>query len=229
MPQAPTQYLRGPEERKLELQWIRLGGICGLTAIVVYALMIFVSLPDVIGTALAASFGPLFSLASYGLYRLLLLNRNAVSLQIAPISNAIAGALVTAMLLVQLSVRSGGRSSLDDFLWTKFRRVDMGLDVAWDVYGALGTFLFAWNMMSHPRFGRIFGVLGLALATGLAVLNLTTFPTPPANAGLIDLGPFVALWYVAVSVQMLRSLTWAARVASTPNVEMSSATSHLGR
>jgi hypothetical protein len=130
-------------------------------------------------------------------------------LQVAVVANAIAGALVTAMLMVQLAVRAGGRSSVEDLLWTKFRRVDLGLDVAWDVYVALGTFLFAWNMLRHPRFGRIFGGIGLLLAAGLAVLNLATFPTPPGNAGLVDLGPLVGMWYVAVSVQMLRSRRWA--------------------
>ncbi len=226
MSQLAIPCTRAPEEMSLDLQWIKLGGICGLAAIVVYALMVFVNLPDVIGTTLAASFGPLFSLAAYGLYRLLVLNRNSVSLQIAPVSNAIAGALVTAMLLVQLSVRAGGRASLDNFLWTKLRRVDLGLDVAWDVYAVLGTVLFAWNMLHHPRFGRVFGVVGLVFATALAALNLATFPTPPGNAGLVDLGPLVALWYVAVSVQMLRSRCWAAgREATTTGMALSSATS----
>ncbi len=224
MPQATTDYTRAPEEIRNQLQWIKLGGVCGLTGILVYGLMVFVDLPDVVGTALAASFGPLFSLSSYGLYRLLVLERNSVSLQIAPVSNAIAGALVTAMLLVQLSVRAGGRASLDAFLWTKLRRVDLGLDVAWDVYGVIGTVLFAWNMLHQPRFGRVFGIVGLVAAAGLAVLNIATFPTPPANAGLVDLGPLVALWYVAVSVQMLRSGNWAAaRIASTKEKELISA------
>jgi hypothetical protein len=226
MSQVPTECIGAAEELKLELQWIKLGGIFGLAAIAVYAALVAIPLPDAANAFFAASFGPLFSLASYGLYRLLLLIRHSVSLQIAPISNAIAGALVTAMLLVQLSVRTGGHGSLDDFLWTKFRRVDLGLDVAWDVYGALGTLLFAWNMLHHPRFGRVFGVLGLVLAAALAVLNLATFPTPPANAGLLDLGPLVALWYVAASVQMLRSQNWAAvRITSTPKIESSSAAS----
>jgi xanthosine utilization system XapX-like protein len=114
------------------------------------------------------------------------------------------------MLLVQVAVRSGGRGSVDAFLRTKFRRVDLGLDVAWDAYICLGTFLFSWNMLRHPRFGRIFGGLVLLLSAGLAVLNLAAFPAPPAYAGLIDLGPFVGLWYVAVSIQLLRSRPWAA-------------------
>src|SRR5512142_887284 len=104
MSQASTECMHGPEELKVELQWIKLGGIFGLAAIAVYAALVAIPLPDAASVFFAASFGPLFSLASYGLYRLLVLNRNSVSLQIAPVSNAIAGALVTAMLLVQLSV-----------------------------------------------------------------------------------------------------------------------------
>ncbi len=196
-------------ERELTLEWVKLGGIFGLAAIVVYVTIIAIPLPDAANAAVAAWFGPLFSLASYGLYRMLALNRKTASLQIAVVANAIAGAMVTAMLLIQLAVRSGGRGTLDIFLWTKLRRVDLGLDVAWDVYGALGTFLFACNMVRHPRFGRIIGGVGALLAAGLAVLNLATFPTPPAYAGLFDLGPFVGLWYVAVSVQLLRSRRWA--------------------
>jgi hypothetical protein len=196
-------------EQELTLDWIKLGGVFGLGFMIVFAIMVAAPLPDAPSAALAALFGPLLSLGSYGLYRLLTLYRNSISLQVAVVANAIAGALVTAMLMVQLAVRSGGRASLDNFLWTKFRRVDLGLDVAWDVYVVLGTFLFAWNMLGHPRFGRIFGGIGLLAAGGLGVLNLATFPTPPANAGLVDLGPLVGLWYVAVSVQMLRSRRWA--------------------
>lgn len=197
------------DEQELTLDWIKFGGVFGLSAMTVFVVVQAVDWPDAVNATLAAAFGPLLSLASYGVYRLLALERKSVSLQIAVVSNAIAGALVTAMLLVQLAVRSGGRGTLDTFLWTKLRRVDLGLDVAWDVYIVLGTFLFAWNMLRHPRFGRIFGGIGMALAAGLAVLNMATFPTPPNSAGLVDLGPLVGLWYVAVSVQVLRSVGWA--------------------
>ncbi len=219
MIQLPTGCVRSSDG--LDLEWIKLGGLFGLAAIAVYVAAIGVPMPDRASTALIVCFGPLLSLGSYSLYRLLSLNRNTVSLQIAPVANVLAGALLTAMLLVQLSVRADGRGSLDSFLWTKLRRIDLGLDVAWDVYICLGTFLFAWNMLRHPRFGRIFGGIGLALAAGLAVLNLWTFPTPPAYAGLVDLGPLVALWYTAVFVQMLRSRRWAADLVSNYEVELS--------
>lgn len=223
--QLPTGSVQSTDG--LDLEWIKLGGIFGVAAVAVYVAAIAVPLPDRVATALIVCFGPLLSLGSYGLYRLLLLNRNSVSLQIAPAANALAGALLTAMLLVQLSVRSGGRGALDTFLWTKLRRVDLGLDVAWDVYICIGTFLFAWNMLRHPRFGRIFGGIGLILSGGLAVLNLWTFPTPPGSAGLVDLGPLVASWYTAVFVQQLRSRGWAAVRVSNREVILSTTPASL--
>ncbi len=51
-----------------------------------------------------------------------------------------------------------------------------------------------------------FGWTGMGLAAALLALNIATFPVPPGNAGLVDLGPAVALWYVAVSIQLMRLL-----------------------
>ena len=64
-------------------------------------------------------------------------------------------------------------------------------------------------MLEHPRFGRIFGWTGMTTAVLLLAFNLYTFPMPPANSELIDLGPLVGLWYLVVSLQALRSLKWA--------------------
>jgi hypothetical protein len=79
----------------------------------------------------------------------------------------------------------------------------------------LGTVLFGVSMFRHPRFGRLFGASGVVLGLGLLMSNLYAFPTPPANTGLIDLGPFIGLWYLAVSVQMWRSLGWAQAMRKT--------------
>jgi hypothetical protein len=85
-----------------------------------------------------------------------------------------------------------------------FEHVEFGLDLSWDVFLVAGTLLFSCAMLADPRFGRRFALPGIAVAAGLYVLNFATFPTPPASEGLVDLGPFVGLWYAAVSVQVLR-------------------------
>jgi len=48
----------------------------------------------------------------------------------------------------------------------------------------------------------------MLVGAALLVLNLQTFPTPPANAGLFDLGPVLGLWYLAVTIQVARSFHW---------------------
>jgi len=81
--------------------------------------------------------------------------------------------------------------------------------VAWDLYFAVGMWLFGLSAVTHPRLGRVLGVAGMLIATALLVANLATFPLPPTGAGSIDLGPVTGLWYLAVTVQMFRSFGWA--------------------
>lgn len=144
-----------------------------------------------------------------GLWRLIQLHRPSVTAGAAAGLNGLGGALFTAMVLVQMAV---GHAT-GDHTERSLQAVWLGLDVAWDAYIGLGTVLFGVSMLRHPRFGRLFGASGIVLGLGLLILNLYTFPTPPANAGLVDLGPFIGLWYLAVSVQMWRSLEWAQAVA----------------
>lgn len=57
--------------------------------------------------------------------------------------------------------------------------------------------------------GRGFGGAGLVLGLVEILLNLGTFPLPPAEAGWFDVGPFVGLWYLAATIQTWRSVGWA--------------------
>jgi hypothetical protein len=34
------------------------------------------------------------------------------------------------------------------------------------------------------------------------------FPEPPADAGSVDLGPLIGLWYLVVRIRMAMSLSW---------------------
>jgi hypothetical protein len=79
------------------------------------------------------------------------------------------------------------------------RAVYWGLDVAWDLYIALGTVAFAIALY-HARWLRLWALPGLAAGAALFVLNLASFPEPPGSAGLVDIGPLVGLWYTGVTV-----------------------------
>lgn len=194
---------------RLEVQWIRTGAVVGLWACLAYPAMVFLKLPLVVTATVAASFGPALAIACAGLWRLIRLHRGSVAAGAAAGLNALGGALFTAMVLVQLATGACG-----DQINRPLQAVWLGFDVAWDAYIGLGTILFAFSIVRHPRFGRVFAVSGVAVGFALLLFNLYTFPTPPANAGLIDLGPAIGLWYFAVTVQMWRSLSWAQAAAS---------------
>ena len=178
-------------------------GVCGLLANVAYVLTAAEPLGDV-GTPIAASaVGPLIAAASVALYELLAAQRPTLAGRLAAFANVAAGALLTAMLLVQIAVNDV-EAGLSPAVNDAFEHVEFGLDLSWDVFLVAGTILFSCAMLKDPRFGRAFAVPGIALAAALYVLNFATFPTPPAAEGLVDLGPIVGLWYAAVSVRALR-------------------------
>jgi hypothetical protein len=61
-------------------------------------------------------------------------------------------------------------------------------------------------MIRDARFGWILGIAGILIAVALLILNLWTFPTPPAAKNLVDLGPLVGVWYLVVTIMMIRWL-----------------------
>lgn len=190
------------------IQWILAGIIGGVLAAIVYPALLILSGPPSLTTVLASFFGLSIGVGSLGLMKLITLNKRSVLASLGAISNFTAGALFTAMALVQLAVKEVASAARVEFS-RQLEAVWLGLDVAWDVYIAVGTVFFGWAMLSHPRFRWYFGVPGMLIGILLLVFNLLPFPTPPSSAGLIDLGPFVGLWYLAVTIQTWRSLGWA--------------------
>jgi hypothetical protein len=196
--------------------WVRVGIGAGFGACVIYPVVTMLPIPRLLAVVLAASFGPALAAASTGLYYFMRVARNTVSAQVAVVSNIIAGAMITAMFLVQLAARVSMTDYLsahgDDasvrqivhWVWT----VTLGLDVAFDVFVGIGTLFFAIGMVRHPRFGRFIAVPGIVIGLLLLALNLYTFPKPPADAGLFDAGPLMGLWYLIVTIQIVRSRRW---------------------
>ena len=83
--------------------------------------------------------------------RLLTLKQGSVLASLAAISNFTAGALFTAMALVQLAVKQVAGETGVTFS-AQLEAVWLGLDVAWDVYIGVGTVFFGWAMLSHLDF-----------------------------------------------------------------------------
>lgn len=212
-------------ERPLVVRWTWVGAGCGFLAVLSYALISAAPLTSAQGLVLACVFGPALVCASTGLYNVLRLHRRTVTLDLGLIANVVAGATVTLTQLAQLGLRrwfedefgKGSTDSAERALHAAYEAangIQLGLDVAFDVFLGLGTALLATNMWQHPRFGRLLGVSGVAIAVALVVLNLVAFPEPPAEAGSIDLGPLVGTWYLVVTGRLAMSARWAAEHAT---------------
>ncbi|MGA2260111.1 MAG: hypothetical protein ABSH28_01610 [Acidobacteriota bacterium] len=199
-----------------KLNAVHLGIVAGFFTCLAYPLVAFLRLPLLATTALAACFGPALAVASFGLKGLLDLERPMVSSTLGLLLNALGGVLFTAMALVQLAI---GSLVSGEKVSAPITGIWLGIGKAWDAYVGLGTICFALAMLRHPRFGRVFAFSGLAIAVGLLVLNFYTFPAPPADAGLVDPGPAIGLWYLVVTIEMWRSLSWAKRRASATVAE----------
>jgi len=198
------------DQRSSAVRFIRLGIVAGFVTCIGYPVVSFAPLPHRLAIVLVALLGPALGVASLGLREALRLHERSVAATLGGAFNLLAGALFTAMLLVQLAVRG---YALSEALPSRLVGVWLGLDVAWDVYVGIGTIFFSIAMLRHPRFGPWYAAPGLLIAAALLALNLGTFPLPPGEAGLVDVGPLVGLWYLVVTVRMWRSLGWAARQA----------------
>ncbi|MCE5273325.1 hypothetical protein LLH00_18765 [bacterium] len=186
-------------ENESTSSWAKTGAWSGLCAILLYGAIASQKLPPAGLVLVGAGLGPLLGVAGLGLSRTLQRQRPSVAASLGSAFTFAAGALLTAMLLVQLAVkaRASAQGAPPEFvgLW-------LGLDVAWDIYIGLGAGLFSLAMLRRPGFGRLFGIPGLLLSVALLALNLGTFPTPPGDAGLFDIGPPVGLWFLAVFVRL---------------------------
>jgi hypothetical protein len=195
--------------------WIRYGAWCGLIFSVVFMSMALVPMPDRLSTVLALVM-PLFLLVGHvGLYHFLSRQRAAFTTQLAVILGIGAPVLVSAMLTVQMSLVSYMERyyhPLDDAMkasqiniWRAVDSVQLGLDVAWDMFILPTIILFSLGLMKHPAFGKVFGGIGLFLGVTGLFLNIWTFPTPPINLGLPDVGPFAVTWYGVLFILMIRA------------------------
>jgi len=89
-------------------------------------------------------------------------------------------------------------------MYRSLRSIDLGLDLVWNVFICISLILFGISMLRSRHFGPVFGMAGIVIGIALLTLNIITAPNPPGSAGLVDLGPFAGLWFMVVSIQMLR-------------------------
>lgn len=190
----------------------KIGAISGILSIVFYfSVAVLPFVPDFLGMLLAFTFPLLWIIAVMGLYSFLKRTAHTPSLEIAYIFGIIGSAIACSFIVVQqanfiwhdaamAAAQSEEVKALLKASFTGANRVQLGLDVAFDIFSAISWFLFGLNIAKIPGFTRILGWIGCLLSAGLLTLNMITFPTPPADAKLIDLGPFLATWILAAFI-----------------------------
>jgi hypothetical protein len=185
-----------------------------MTAVACYILAIAVPWPETqLATSMAlvvVSAWPILSIVySYGLYSFVGAERDSAANRLALVFAVTAFTTVLGMIVVQLAVGAGiGEITrgLDEQTAKALRRglrmIDLGLDVAWDML--IGTALILSGMAIRRRsgLGPGWGVPSALLGAALIVLNAATFPWPPGDRGLIDIGPFIGVFVMALAARL---------------------------
>jgi hypothetical protein len=193
--------------------WVR-GGIAGITATVCYVLAITLPWPETqsgtVAALLVVSAWPVLSIVyAYALYSYVAAERDGAANRLAFVFAVAGFATVLAMIVVQLAIgasigeiTAGLEEETARAVRRGLRMVDQGLDVAWDML--IGTALIFSGVAISKRagLGRGWGIVSGVLGAALILLNAATFPQPPADAGLVDIGPLIGLFIIALASRL---------------------------
>jgi len=190
-------------------------GIAGIACVGCYLLVILIPWPETqLGTSVSlvvlSGFPLLGIVFSYGLYSFVAEESEGAANRLAFVFAAAAFATLLGMLFVQLAVGAGiaeMAKGLDESTAKALRRglrlIDFGLDVAWDFLIGTALVLWGWALSRRRGFGPGWGVPSALFGIALIVANAATFPWPRGDRGLVDFGPFIALFWVAVGASLI--------------------------
>lgn len=146
---------------------------------------------------------------SYGLYHYVAVEQESTANRLSFVFVALAFTTVLAMIIVQLAIGAGlpeFTQGLDESTARALRRglrlVDLGLDVAWDML--IGTALIFSGLAIRVRrgLGLWWGITSVLLGAALILLNASTFPWPPGDRGLFDIGPFIGVFVMFLAARL---------------------------
>ncbi len=190
-----------------------LGGICGIVGTACYVLVSAVSTGWTLAYLLAMCWPILSLVFLFSLYRYVAISRQGPANQLAFLFAGLAFAMVAIMISVQLGVRAGieqyiaekpGSEEMLRLIRQSVRLVDMGIDVAWDLFIGTALIFLCFAILRHGDFGVAWGIPAGVLGLLLIVLNVATFPWPPNTQGLIDIGPAIGVFIIALSGRLLQ-------------------------
>jgi len=191
------------------------GGIAGIVSVICYTLAITLPWPDtqtgVVTSLLVVSAWPILSIVySYALYDYIAAERRSTANRLGFVFAVAAFATVLSMIVVQLAVGAGMdeiSAGLDAQTSNALRRglrlIDHGLDVAWDILIGMALIFSGLALRRRSGFGPIWAFISALLGAMLIALNAATFPWPPADRGLVDVGPAIGLFVIALATRLV--------------------------
>jgi len=199
-------------------QWIMVSIISGLAAIITYLLAVPFNpgIPVLASYLIFMFFGPLYCIASLALFKYLRENDNTPLVQIGLLFNLIAGPILTLMILMRAALQYHFQAMLGESEMIQSTQIawrmafdagsmlQMGAYMTWNIFVLLGIIIWGIIIGRHPRFGWWPGASGIIIGLVGLILNFRTFPTPPTETGLFDIGPFVAIWGLIITIQLIR-------------------------
>ncbi len=210
------------ENNQLIYRWVKFGIVCGIFADLCYGLAIGLPMPERLTNIIFFAFGPLLMAGAPGTYFFIKQHRNSITLQVGTLFMIAAGMSVTVMAVVQRAVfltffpiKPEATNEVAYEAWRmgleSGNAIQLGLDIVWDIFIMTSMVLLAISMYSHPRLGKIISIFGITIGLLGLYFNLATFPAPPGQAGSFDIGPFVGLWFLVVTIMVIANLKWLRR------------------
>jgi hypothetical protein len=159
------------------------------------------------------TFGPLFIIGTLGLFLFIYQKGNSIYNLIAMIFHVLAGLSETLMLSVQRSVFS----MRPDYQLLEYERsreifqrsfqvgnlTQLGMDFCFDIFVSLGTLFLAIALLRQASLFRWLAYPGIVVGAGGLLLNMLTFPTPPADLKYPDPGPFFGIYFGLVLLNII--------------------------
>jgi hypothetical protein len=187
----------------------------GIVGMVCYILAIAIPWPDsqagVSFSLLVVAAWPVFSIVySYGMYTFIAAERDGAANRLALIFAVLAFSTVLAMVIVQMAVNAAFGEIAKDLtdatsnaLAQSLKMVDLGLDIAWDILIGVSMIFSAIALKGRSGFGFWWAAPVMILGVLMLVLNAATFPWPPGEAGLFDIGPFVGIYMLMIAIRFM--------------------------
>lgn len=193
--------------------------VAGLAVAIMYPARTFLPLPHFLDLMFWIFFGPLIVVAFIGFYPFLTKPRPSVAAILGTVFGVIGGTCNMLFAVVQSTNLSYIRRYMDAAesadaraLWQDILNgvftVQNGINWVSDFFVDWAAFCFAVVMWNHPKFGKVWSMVGFLAAGTHFVLKTFSFPVPPAEAGLFDVGPAVSVFFALVTIQVARNLRW---------------------